>query len=238
MSSGITLAPLKTEIIVDLQGFKDDMSKAAALGVSEAKKISEELKNVTKVGENLSEFGGKMTKYVTAPIIGIGTAMTGMAVSFGTDFAKVSTLLDENVVDFSNYKKELLTASNDSKVAIGEFSEAVYGSISAGVDQTKAIEFTTEAMKLAKGGFTTGAKAVDVMTTAINGYKLSTEEATKISDYLITTQNLGKTTVDELASSMGAVIPVASNANFAMNELSAGFALMTKNGIATSEAGT
>lgn len=236
--ASIALAPLKTEIVVDLQGFKDDMSKAAALGVTEAKKISEELKAVTKVGESLSSFGSNLTKYVTAPIIGIGTAMTGMAVSFGTDFAKVSTLLDENVVDFSNYKKELLTASNESKIAVGEFSEAVYGSISAGVDQTKAIEFTTEAMKLAKGGFTTGAKAVDVMTTAINGYKLSAEDATKISDYLITTQNLGKTTVDELASSMGAVIPVASNANFAMNELSAGFALMTKNGIATSEAGT
>ncbi len=238
MITGITLAPLNTQIVVDIKGFKDDMAKAAAVGVSEAKKISEELKNVTKVGENLSQFGDKVTKYVTAPLLGLGTAMTGLAVGFETDFAKVSTLLDESVVDFSSYKKELLTASNESKIALGEFSEAVYGSISAGVDQTKAIEFTTEAMKLAKGGFTTGAKAVDVMTTAINGYKLSTEDATKISDYLITTQNLGKTTVDELASSMGAVIPVASNANFAMNELAAGFALMTKNGIATSEAGT
>ncbi len=238
MSASIKLAPLSTEIVIDLKGFKDDMAKAASIGVSEAKKISEELKNVTKIGENLSSFGSKMTKYVTAPLLGAGAAMTGMAVSFGTDFAKVSTLLDESVVDFADYKKELLSASNDSKVAVNEFSEAVYGSISAGVDQTEAIGFTTEAMKLAKGGFTTGAKAVDVMTTAINGYKLSTEDATKISDYLITTQNLGKTTVDELASSMGAVIPVANNANFAMNELSTSYALMTKNGIATSEAGT
>lgn len=238
MASGIQLAPLQTKVVVDLKSFKDDMNKAAALGVAEARKISESLKDVAKVGDNLSNMGGKLTKFVTAPIVALGGAATSMAVSFGTNFAKVSTLLDENIVDFSTYKKELLSASNESKVAIDDFSEAVYGSISAGVDQTKAIGFTTEAMKLAKGGFTSGAKAVDVMTTAINGYKLSTEDATKISDYLITTQNLGKTTVDELASSMGAVIPVASNANFAMNELSAAYALMTKNGIATSEAGT
>ncbi len=238
MASGIQLAPLQTKVVVDLKSFKDDMNKAAALGVAEARKISESLKDVAKVGDNLSNMGGKLTKFVTAPIVALGGAATSMAVSFGTNFAKVSTLLDENIVDFSSYKKELLSASNESKVAIDDFSEAVYGSISAGVDQTKAIGFTTEAMKLAKGGFTSGAKAVDVMTTAINGYKLSTEDATKISDYLITTQNLGKTTVDELASSMGAVIPVASNANFAMNELSAAYALMTKNGIATSEAGT
>lgn len=238
MASGIQLAPLQTKVVVDLKSFKDDMNKAAALGVAEARKISESLKDVAKVGDNLSNMGGKLTKFVTAPIVALGGAATSMAVSFGTNFAKVSTLLDENIVDFSTYKKELLSASNESKVAIDDFSEAVYGSISAGVDQTKAIGFTTEAMKLAKGGFTSGAKAVDVMTTAINGYKLSTEDATKISDYLITTQNLGKTTVDELASSMGAVIPVASNANFAMNELSAAYALMTKNGIATSESGT
>ena len=93
-------------------------------------------------------------------------------------------------------------------------------------------------MKLAKGGFTDGAKAVDVMTTAINGYGMKAEDATKISDMLITTQNLGKTTVDELASSMGAVIPVANSVNFGIDELSAAYAQLTKNGIATAESGT
>ena len=238
ITSGIKLAPLMVDIKADIKSFKDDMSKASVIGVSEAKKISKELANVTKVGQNLSSVGMSLTKFVSVPLAGVSVGITKMAVDFESSFAKVSTLLDSNVVDFDKYKKDLLKASNDSKVAVDEFSEAVYGSISAGVDQTKAIEFTTEAMKLAKGGFTSGAKAVDVMTTAINGYKLSTEDATRISDLLITTQNLGKTTVDELASSMGAVIPIASAANFSIDELSAAYAQMTKNGIATSETGT
>ncbi|MDB1935275.1 phage tail tape measure protein [Clostridium tertium] len=238
ITSGIKLAPLIIDIKADIKSFKNDMSKASVIGVSEAKKISKELANVTKVGHNLSSVGTSLTKFVSVPLAGVSVGITKMAVDFESSFAKVSTLLDSNVVDFDKYKKDLLKASNDSKVAVDEFSEAVYGSISAGVDQTKAIEFTTEAMKLAKGGFTSGAKAVDVMTTAINGYKLSTEDATRISDLLITTQNLGKTTVDELASSMGAVIPIASAANFSIDELSAAYAQMTKNGIATSETGT
>lgn len=238
LTSGIKMAPLLVDIKADIKGFKDDMSKASVIGVIEAKKISKELSNVTKIGENLSRFGTSLTKFVSVPLAGISVGITKLAVDFESYFAKVSTLLDSNIVDFNKYKKDLLKASNDSKVAVDEFSEAVYGSISAGVDQTKAIGFTTEAMKLAKGGFTSGAKAVDVMTTAINGYKLSTEDATRISDLLITTQNLGKTTVDELASSMGAVIPIASAANFSIDELSAAYAQMTKNGIATSETGT
>lgn len=235
---GIKLAPLMTEIKVDIDNFKNDMEKAASVGVSEASRISKQLSTTAKVGETLSKTGSALTKGLTLPIVGVGTAVGKMAVDFESNFAKVSTLLDSNVVDFGQYKNQLLDASSQSKVAVGEFSEAVYSSISAGVDQTKAIGFTTEAMKLAKGGFTDGAKAVDVLTTAINGYGMKAEDVTKISDMLITTQNLGKTTVDELASSMGTVIPVADSVNFGIDELSASYAQLTKNGIATAESGT
>lgn len=238
MASGIKLAPLLTEIKVNIDSFKNDMEKAKTIGVTEADKISRQLSGVAKTGENLSKIGGALTLGVTAPLIGIGAASASMAVDFETSFAKVTSLLDKNSVDYDKYKQDILNASSESKVAVGEFSEAVYGSISAGVDQTKAIGFTTDAMKLAKGGFTDGAKAVDVLTTAINGYGLQAEDAARISDLLITTQNLGKTTVDELASSMGTVIPVASSVNFEVEELSVAYAQLTKNGIATAESGT
>lgn len=238
MTGGIKLAPLMTEIKVNIDGFKNDMQKAATAGVKEADRISEKLSSVTKAGEKLSKIGTAMMAGLTVPLISAGTAATKMAVDYESSFAKVSTLLDANVVNYQEYKNQLLDASSESKIAIDEFSEAVYSSISAGVDQTKAISFTTDAMKLAKGGFTDGAKAVDVLTTAINGYNLKSSDATRISDLLITTQNLGKTTVDELASSMGTVIPVASSVNFNVNELSASYAQLTKNGIATAESGT
>ena len=59
-----------------------------------------------------------------------------------------------------------------------------------------------------------------------------------MSDMLITTQNLGKTTVDELAQNMGRVIPLAAAYNVEMDNLSTGYAILTKNGIATAESTT
>lgn len=238
MAQGIELAPLMTKIELDIDAFIKDMDKAADAGAEGAERISEKMTRSIKAGETLSKVGDKLTKGLTLPITAAATATTKMAVDFESSFAKVSTLLDENVVDYGNYKEELLDASNETKIAVDEFSEAVYESISAGVDQQKAIEFTTNAMKLAKGGFTDGASAVDILTTAINGYTLSADDAVKISDMLIITQNLGKTTVNELASSMGAVIPVANSVNFGIEELSASYAQLTKNGIATAESGT
>ena len=135
MAGSIKLAPLLTEIKVDIENFKNDMEKASAIGTSEAKRISQEMETTAKVGEKFSKAGDLLTKGLTLPIVGVGAATTKMAVDFESSFAKVSTLLDSNVVDFTQYKNELLDASSETKVAVDEFSEAVYSSISAGVDQ-------------------------------------------------------------------------------------------------------
>ena len=92
--------------------------------------------------------------------------------------------------------------------------------------------------KLATGGFTDVTKAVDVLTTVINAYGLNAEEASNISDKLVQTQNLGKTTVDELAASMGKIIPTAKAANVGVDQICTGYAELTSSGIATAEATT
>ena len=204
----------------------------------EFEKIDTKYKNVFDFGDKFSSIGNKLTLGVTVPVIGAGTAVGKLAMDFDSSFAKVSTLLDSSTTDLSKYKNELVNASNETGVALNDFNEAVYESMSAGVDSGKAIAFTTDAIKLAKGGFTSASSAVDVMTTAINGYKLEAKDATRISNLLINTQNLGKTTVDELASSFGTVIPTASALNFNIEELSTSYAVLTKNGIATAESGT
>lgn len=194
----------------------------------------------TKFGNGIKTAAKWGAAIVTAATVA-GTAIMGNAVSaaenFEQSFAKVNTLLSDTT-DLEKYKKEIIALSNETGVATSDLCESIYSAISAGVDETKAINFTAEALKLAEGGFTDTATAVDVMTTAINAYGLSAKDASQISDYLITTQNLGKTTVDELASSLGKVIPVASAYGVQLDDLSTNMAVMTKNGIATAEATT
>ncbi|QKS71657.1 phage tail tape measure protein [Paenalkalicoccus suaedae] len=190
------------------------------------------------LGGKLMGAGTKLTKGLTLPIVGAGIATAKFAIDQETAFAKVQTLLSGSSADYEKYKNDIRTASSDMGVSFGEYSEAVYQSISAGVDQGKAIEFTTTAAKLAKGGFTQTATAVDLLTTAINAYGLESKDADRLSDMLINTQNMGKTTVDELSASMGKVIPIANANNVSFEQLATGYAVLTKNGLATAEAGT
>ena len=47
-----------------------------------------------------------------------------------------------------------------------------------------------------------------------------------------------KTTVDELASSMGKIIPTANNLGVSVDQLGAAYAIMTSKGISTAESTT
>ena len=114
------------------------------------------------------------------------------------------------IYDFDgSTSREIGKLYDNNEMCIRDSSEAVYSAISAGVDTAHAVEFVEKATRLAAGGFTESQTAVDVLTTALNAYGLSVAETERVSDILITTQNLGKTTVNELAASVGKVIPLS-----------------------------
>lgn len=157
---------------------------------------------------------------------------------FETSLAKLATIADTSSVSLGVLTDDLLDLSNDTGVAVTSLTESAYQAISASVDTAGAVDFVAQANELAVGGFTSTETAVDVLSTAINAYGLEVEQAGQLSDYLITTQNLGKTSVDQLAQSVGKVIPLASAYNVEMDNLSSAYAVMTANGIATAETGT
>lgn len=160
------------------------------------------------------------------------------AAAYEVELAKVSTIADTSVMSMRGISTQLTTLSMETGEAVEGLADASYQAISAGVDTANAVEFAGDAAKLAAGGFTDATTAVDVLTTALNAYGLETSQATKISDMLVTTQNLGKTTVNELATNVGKVIPLAAAYGVEMDNLSAGYAIMTANGIATAESTT
>lgn len=192
------------------------------------------------IGELVS--GGAMLAGGTKILKSIGTEAVNMASSFETSSTKVSTLFGNTAVDTENLKNKIVDLSDATGLSADELNDGLYQALSAGVPVTEdmgtAIEFLTDATKLSKAGFADMSDAVDVTTTVMNAYGDQADSSKKIMDNLIQTQNDGKTTVAELASSLGAVIPIASSLNVNFDTLSASIAILTKNGIATSEAVT
>lgn len=178
---------------------------------------------------------------VTASVKAITDALMGCtqeSTKFKTAMAKVGTIADETQEPLGDMRNEILALSGETGKSVEELAEAAYQAISASVATESAVNFTSKANKLAVGGFSDTTTAVDILTTAINAYGMSADDAAKISDVLITTQNLGKTSVAQLGASMGMVIPLAAAYNMDLEDLSASYALLTANGTQTAQATT
>lgn len=201
-------------------------------------------KLASTVGNACVNAGNKITN-VGKSLVPMSTAVTtvlGASVKSASDFtdgmAKMSTLFDTNKTSVNNLSKEFIALSNKTGIASTELAEAGYEALSAGVDVKNAVGFVETAGNLAKVGFTSTSTAVDVLTTTMNAYGKEAGTAEEISNKLVRTQNLGKTTVDELAHSMGQIIPTASSMGVNIDNLTSGYVSLTSQGIATAEATT
>lgn len=186
------------------------------------------------------------TKTQLVGLIGTVTALGGAiyagpvqkAIAFKSAMAKVSTIADTNIVPMAKLRKEIIALSNETGKGINDLANDAYNAISAGQDTADGVGFVGNATKLAVAGFAESGQAVDVLSTILNAYGLEASKVSDISDMLIQTQNKGKTTVAELSSSMGKIIPTANANNVALEQLCAGYATLTAKGIATAEATT
>ena len=194
-------------------------------------------KKVSEFGSTVEGIGNKLMP-ISAATAAAGAATVKMAWDFEDSMAKVSTIADTTEVPLEDLQAAILELSDESGIAAGEIAENVYNAISAGQKTGDAVNFVRHATDLARAGFADSGNSLDLLTTIMNAYKLEANEVTNVSDNLIATQNLGKTTVAELSSSMGKIIPTANAANVSLDQLCAGYALMTANGVATAESTT
>ena len=194
-------------------------------------------KSIKDTGKSISALGEKFA-LLSAPILAAATAGAKLNSDFTVGLAKVSTLVDTTVVDMGKMRSELVALSNETGVSVTELTEGTYQAISASVDASKAVDFMRISALGAKAGFTDMSTATDALTTIINAYGMETERASNMMDRLIITQNLGKTTVDEIGKSIGQVIPTAASAGMSIDELLASVASLTASGTQTSAAMT
>lgn len=178
---------------------------------------------------------GKILKDVSQQVWEVGS-------SFETSFSKASTLFGDVSVDTVNLKNKIADMSKQTGISAEELNETLYQAMSAGIPVTEdmgtALAAVQTAAKLSVGGFTSSSTAMSGLTTAINAYGLSADDASRIADEFILVQNKGVTTVDELASNMGRAISTGSAYGVNLENLNAAYISLTKGGISTAESTT
>ena len=214
-----------------LKGKFKDLAQQSA---DSMKKVSKE---VEKSGEKIENVGKKLTPVSAgaAGLLGVGVKL---ASEFEDEFAFLTTIAKEEGITYDKLKNQIIDLSNDTGIDAAQIARNTYDAISAGQETKNAVAYLRQAIGLSKSGKAEVNNALDILTTITNAYELQADQAGYISDILIQTQNLGKTTVGDLSQYMGKVIPTAKSYNVALNQLGAAYAVMTSKGIATADSTT
>lgn len=166
-------------------------------------------------------------------------AVTSNFLEFEAALTEVKTILPDVAEGSEDLSDSLVRASSQFGTTAAAQAKSFYQIISAGIeDTTEANEVLIASNQLAIGGLTQTADAVRIITGALNVYGDEVGSASDVSDSLFQTVKLGVTRVEELASSLGLVLPVAKQAGVSFDEINAAVATLTKRSVPTSLAVT
>ena len=205
-------------VVVTLFG-KDKLSGPFGKGAS----------SIVKMGKAVGRLGLKFVKFGALA----GAAIAGVSLKLAADLEEglreVGTLmggLTNN--EMRAMTKELEALASASGKAIDGLVKARYDIVSAGFGSAAdSALLLNQATQLAIGGVSDVAASADLLTTIMNSYNLAAGDAALISDKLFKTVELGKTTIDRMAGSLGRVAGIAGTLGIDMDELLAAFATLT-----------
>lgn len=241
----------------------DFASLTISVDATQAKTAANELDKLADSGQRLESDIKRTTSNTTASFNnlsgGIESAASNIKASLlgaAAGFASVQTAVKSfsAFVDFERSVSSLSTVIlgssevtaqlRDESIRLGEQygkmpteqAKAFYQIISSGVtDATKATELLDEANKLSVGGMADLFQTADALTSILAAYGDKVKSVSDVSDILFTGTLAGKTTIDELANSIGRVSPLAENAGVSFDELVASVSALTLSGISTQE---
>ena len=174
-----------------------------------------------------------------AALVGFAASATSLFKDVEKGWAEVTTLLPSHTKEATDQMlKDVRKFAKDAAVPLRDAMSASYQAISAGVADENLTAFLHTASQAARGGVTDLKTAVDAITTSLNAYGLGTQYAKQQSDAMFTAVRLGKTTFEEMAPSIGAVLPLAQGLGIEFQQVTATIAALTAQGASTSEAVT
>jgi hypothetical protein len=161
-----------------------------------------------------------------------------LAKEFEQAMKEVETISSATQENFKGISSAVFAMSKITPDGPVKLAKAYYQIVSAGYDGAKGLELLAVAAKAATAGVTTTEVAADGITTVLNAFKLEAQEAEAVADAMFQTVKLGKTTFEQLSSTLSTAAPLAAATGFSYQELLAAVASLTKQGVPTAQAMT
>jgi TP901 family phage tail tape measure protein len=188
-------------------------------------------------------FGGmavSMAKFgaASAGIAGAGIAIGKVAsttIEFDKAMRNVNSIAQLSEKRFGSLEKQVRSLAGKTAQAPKTLAEGLYDLVSSGFNSSQSMRILASSAKAATAGLTTTEISTHAVAAVLNAYHKPASAAAKVSDQLFQTVNLGVISFEQLASTLGDVLPFASSLGIGLDQVGASISTMTKAGIGPEE---
>lgn len=224
-----------SQVVRQMRGFSQQADRQAKRAARAFKPLRASLRGTAGMVQRLT---GRWTAMLTTIA---GTAVIFKSISdaqkFGLAIAEIGTIFSGTEEELKMVEERILEFSEALGFAETVAAKGFYQIISADItDAAEAMVVLEESAKLATVGLADIKQTIDVVTSVIKAYGVEVDEADRITDVLFQTVIKGKTTIPELATSLGQVLPIAATLGVSLEEVTAAIATITQGGIETNTA--
>lgn len=194
--------------------------------------------SMDSVGKKLTSAGKNLTKKVTLPIVGIGTAAVKTSMDFEAAMDKVASLSGAQGEEFDRLRDKAIEMGAQTMYSATESAEALQYMALAGWGTEDMLAGLEPILKLAGAAGMDLGRASDIVTDGLTAMGLTAQDAAHFADVLAVAMSKSNTDVDMLGEAFKYVAPLAGAMGYNIEDLSLALGLMANAGIKASQGGT
>lgn len=190
------------------------------------------------LGNSMKTVGGGLTKAITLPLVGIGTASVMTAAKFEAGMSEVKAITGATGSDFKKLEDQAKDLGATTKFSATDAAEGMKYFGMAGYKTDQIMSALPATLDLAAAGGTDLGITCDIVSDAMTGLGMSANETGKFTDIMAATVTNANTNIELMGETLKYAGPVAGTLGINMADLSVAIGLMGNAGIKGSQAGT
>jgi TP901 family phage tail tape measure protein len=166
--------------------------------------------------------------------VGVGLALS-QTIQFDKAMRNVNSIAQLGEGRFKALSKSVLGLAGKTAQAPKTLAEGLYDLVSSGFNAKQSLTILKSSAMAATAGLTDTATSTKAVAAVLNAYHRPASDAARVSDTLFQTVNKGVISFEQLASTVGDVLPFASQLGINLDAIGAAASTLTKAGISPEE---
>ena len=219
-----TLPPIIATLIADTKEFNAKIAGAEA-------KVKGFAGTTDAAGTKFTNFANKASTAIVGAGLAIGVASAKLAANFDEAMTQLVTGAGESQKNIELVKNGILDMAGAVGQTPKQLAAGMYLIESAGYHGARGLAILKASAEGAAVGNAQMATVANAVTTAMTDYNIPTSRANQVTSALIETVASGKTHLEDLAGSIGKVMPVAAALGVNFQTVTGAIATMTNAGL-------